>query len=219
MTAPSGLQTPSDEPPPATWGDRWRSLVVGARRGHLGRLLVVAGVGVALGAGVGPATVPPAVAEARAAIEDEILPLVLDADGVWTSSSDELPAVAESLVDLRRDGETEQILASVEEWLATYDRLLLQLGALDLPAPAQPVQRQFVTAVTLTRDAVEVLGRAAELPEGPARQALATEVGRLRTRSEQLTQAARASTVDLGGGQTDVDPFPDLTTFDDARED
>jgi hypothetical protein len=107
--------------------------------------------------------------------------------------------------------------AHLEGWLSAYDAALVRLAAADVPPSGRPVQRQFITAVTLSRDAVEVLGHAATVDDELLRRDLTTEVGRLRTRAEQLTTRARASISDLEGTRTDVAPLPALRSFEDGR--
>ncbi len=188
-----------------------------ARRWNLGVLTAVAVVAVLLGSFVGRMTAPGSGAEARQAVETTVLPVALDADGIWTSSTEDRVAVSEALVSLRRDDDPTLVEEHLEEWLTAYDAAVVRLAAADVPATARSVQRQLIAAVTLSRDAVEVLGHAAEVEDELHRRDLTTEVGRLRTRSEQLTAGARASTSDLDGTRTDVGPLPALRDFFDGR--
>jgi hypothetical protein len=168
-----------------------------------------------LGFLVGRWTAPDPDTGARRALETTVVPIALDADGIWTSSSDGAPPVSEALVALQHAGAPAPVHDSLDRWLDAYDEVLDRLVAVDVPDEARPVQRQFVGAITLSRDAVEVLGRAANVDDGARREGLLVEVGRLRTRGEQLTQTARAAIQDLagdGGAVTrlrDVPPFPD----------
>ncbi len=208
VVAPTEDAEPKVRPP-----GRWRGWWDRARRFGVVRLVVVGLLMLALGVAIGRGTTPPGDADARRAIEVSVIPLVLDADGIWTSASDDRPPVSEALVVLRRDGDAGPVLSSLDDWLNAYDAVLVRLAGLDVPPNARPVQRQFITAVTLSRDAVEVLGYAAEVEDDAVRQHLLTEVGRLRQRGEQLTQAARASSLDLDSQRTDVSPLPPLTRF------
>jgi hypothetical protein len=180
---------------------------------------VVAGVLVGLLAGVliARGIAPTPEADARRAIETSLLPLAIDADGIWTSSSDARPGVSEALVALRRDDDPRLVETHLDEWLQAYDAALVRIAGLDLPPTARPVQRQIISAIALSRDAVEVLGHAASVDDPQARRDLTTEVGRLRQRSEQLAQSARASTGDLGGQRGDVSPLAPLTSFFEGR--
>ena len=219
MTAVSDQQPPGGEDidRQARRRRRWRRLALVARRWNLGVLTTVAVVALLLGAMIGRATDPGMGPEARAAVEATVLPVALDADGIWTSSTDGRASVSEALVGLRRDGDPALVEAHLEEWLTAYDAAVVRLAAADIPPAARPVQRQLIAAVTLSRDAVEVLGHAAEVEDELHHRDLTTEVGRLRTRSEQLTASARASTSDLDGSRTDVAPLPTLRDFLDGR--
>jgi len=179
--------------------------------------VAIAVVAALLGGAIGRATAPDTGRGARQAIEASVLPIALDADGIWTSSTDDLVPVSEALVALRRDGDPRLVESYLDGWLDAYDAALLRLAAADVPISARPVQRQFITAVTLSRDAVEVLGYAASVDDELLRRDLTTEVGRLRIRSEQLTASARASTSDLDGARTDVGPLPPLRDFEEGR--
>ena len=188
-----------------------------ARRQRWGVLAGVALVAVIVGMFVGRATATGPEADARRAVESALLPLALDADGIWTSTSDGRLPVSEALVALRNDGDAQPARDNLDAWLDAYDAALVRMAGLDLPATARPVQRQFMAALTLSRDAVEVLGHAARIEDDTLRRDLTTEVGRLRQRSEQLTQAARASTADLDGQRADVSPLSGVTGFVEGR--
>jgi len=219
------VSDPATDLPGAPDGRRststWSRLLLGWRRVsarlRLGPLVVACLIALLLGMAVGRVSAPGAAAGAAQAIETAILPLALDADGVWNAASGDRQPVAEGLVALRRDADPVPVQTWAEGWLASYDGVLLQLAGLDLPPSARPVQRQYITAVTLSRDAVEVLGHAAEIDDPDARRDLLTEVGRLRERSEQLTASARASVLDLDGQRADVSPLPELTSFREGR--
>jgi hypothetical protein len=183
----------------------WQRAVVRARRMNLLRMALVGLLALALGVGIGRWTFPEGNVEARQAVERTLLPQALDSDGIWTSGSGgDRPAVSEGLIRLRDGGPDDEVHGWTEEWISAYDSVLVRMTGLDLPAEARPVQRQFIAAVTLARDAVEVLRHAAEVDDDATRELLLTEVLRLRQRSEDLTQAARASVRDLAGGSSDV---------------
>jgi hypothetical protein len=194
--------------------DRWR---VQARRGHLGRLAVVALVAVFVGVGIGRVTAPDPGAASRQEVERSVLLIALEADGIWTSTSDEQAAVSDGLVALRRDEDPSIVADNLDGWLTSYDAAVVRIAGVDLSGPGRPIQRQLITALTLSRDAVEVLGHAATVDDEVLRLDLTTEVGRLRSRSEQLIQSARASTAEMDGGRTDVSPLPALREFLDGR--
>lgn len=202
--------------PPARWRRRlaagW-----GWLRTTPGLLVVTLLTGLLLGWALASTTAPTPEDDARRAIESTLLPIAVDADGIWTSSADARDAVSEALVALRREDDARLVEDNVEAWLEAYDAVLIRLAGLDLPASARPVQRQVISGVTLSRDAVEVLEQAALTDDPAARRDLTTEVGRLRQRSEQLVQGARASTGDLGGQRVDVAPLPPITTFPEGR--
>jgi hypothetical protein len=182
----------------------WQRAVVRARRLNLLRMVLIGLLALALGIGIGRWTVPEGNVEARQAVERTLLQLALDSDGMTSGAGEDRPAVSEGLIRFRDGGADEEIRGWTEEWISAYDSVLVRMTGLDLPAEARPVQRQFIAAVTLTRDAVEVLRHAAEVDDAATREVLLTEVLRLRQRSEDLTQAARASVRDLAGGSSDV---------------
>jgi hypothetical protein len=199
------------------WQDRVGRLKLFSRRHRAGLLLAVALLAATVGIAVGRATAPGGDVEGRDAVEANLLPLALDADGIWTSGIDGGAPVSQALVALRHDDDASLVEASLEGWLESYDSVLVRLAGADLPVSARPVQRQFMAAVTLSRDAAEVLGHAAQATDGELRRDLTTEVGRLRQRSEQLMQSAKASGSELTGQRADVSPMSPLTPFrDDA---
>ena len=214
MNAPLTPRQADDPPARAPLTVRAR---LAARRLHLGPLALLLALALVVGGTIGRGTAAGPEADAHRAIEASVLPIALDADGIWTSSTEGRVAVSEALVLLRRGGGPELVDTHLEGWLGAYDQALVRLAAADVPPSARPIQRQFITAVTLSRDAVEVLGHAATVDDEVLRRDLTTEVGRLRTRSEQLTASARASIRDLEGTRTNVTPLPGVRSFEDGR--
>lgn len=189
----------------------WRRIVVHARRLQLARLVVVGATMLLLGTALGRCSVPEADPEVQASVERAVQPLALDADTIWTSSmAADRPPVAESIPMVRAGQRLDEIHTWTLDWLDAYDRLLIQLTGLDLPPEARPVQRHFVSALTLSRDAVDVLRQASVTEDDATRQALVGEALRLRQRAEHLTQSARAAVRDLAGGDREVSRHPDL---------
>jgi hypothetical protein len=189
---------------------RWRYR---ARRARLGSTLTLVVATLVIGIAIGRWTAPPQATAAQRLLEDRVVPLALDADGIWTSASDGARPVSHALVALQRDEDPSMVLEDADAWLAAYDEVLGRVAGLHLPPEARPVQRQFIAAITLSRDAVEVLHRAAQVEDPGRRQGLLTEVGRLRTRGEQLTQTARASVLDVSGHGGRVTRLPELPEF------
>ncbi len=206
--------TSAPAPPPVTRRDRLRLL---SRRLPFGPVLAIGLLALVLGGLLGRTTAPTSEADALRAIETSVLPIALDADGIWTSSTEGRVSVSEALIALRRDDAPAPVLDHFDLWLTAYDQALVRLAAADVPPAARSVQRQLIAAVTLSRDAVEVLGHAAGVDDPLHRRDLTTEVGRLRDRAEQLTASARASLSDLDGTRTDVAPLPPLRDFIDGR--
>ena len=217
MTVAAETET-TDQPPRRSLRERFDRFRLAARRQRWGPLLLIALVALVLGLWVGRTSAPGPGPAARAAVEASVLPIALESDGIWTAGADSRPAVAEGLVALRRESDDRIVVENLDAWVEAYDQALVRIAGVDLPPTARPVQRQFITAVSLSRDAVEVLGHAATVEDDLARQDLTTEVGRLRARSEQLMQSARASTGDLGGRRTDVSPLPPVRSFRDGRQ-
>lgn len=152
-----------------------------------------------------------------AVLEREIVPRSVDADSLWTGGTSSVPAIGEHLSALRRDESTDGVLDHATAWQDAYVAILQRMVGVDVPAPARPVQRQFVLGVTLSKDALELLVEAARTDDPALRRELSGEALRLRTRSEQVTQTARASLVDLQGGGSGVSVPGDLPSFADLR--
>jgi len=200
---------------------RWSRLILRWRRFRSAmpwRQVIVVGLAMLLvGVVVGRVSTADPASEAARAIDANLLPLALDADGIWTSGSVDREPVSEAFVLLRREDDPSLVEAHHEQWLQAYDAMLVQLAGEPLDTAARPVQRQFIASVVLSRDAVEVLAHAATVDDPVHRQDLLTEVGRLRQRSEQLMQSARASMLDLDGQRADVSPLGDVTDFLEGR--
>ena len=212
MTAPSAPATTAPVRDLRAW---WRPPARVLRRALW--LVLVAAVALALGVWIGRSLAPTTTGDARVVVESSVLPLVIEADALWTSSSDDRPPIAEALLAVRQ-GDPAPVTEHVEDWHSAYDSLLLRLAGLDLPSEARPVQREFITGVTLARDATVVLAHAASVTDPDHRTDLVTEASRLRQRSEQVVQNARASTLDLGGARGDVAPLPTLPSFLEGRQ-
>lgn len=151
---------------------------------------------------LGRATAPVVDDEALGVVTRDVVALVVDADAIWTAGGAELPAVADQLQQLRATGDPSHVVPHLDGWLDAYDTVLRRLVGVDVAPTARPVQRQFVGAVSLARDAVEVLATAAEVEDARARRDLTSEVVRLRIRAEALTQSAQGSLQDLQGSNT-----------------
>lgn len=193
--------------------DRTAATAVRALERRRPWFLAIATVGaLVLGLVVGRAAAPDRGAASRAAIEGSVLTLALDADAIWTSGAEGTPPVADGVAALVA-GDPTAVREHGVAWVAAHDSVLVRLAGVDLPSEARPVQRQLVAAVTLSRDAVEVLQRAADVPVGGGRDDLLLEVVRLRQRSEELLLAARASVDDLAGARRRVTLLPAVPGF------
>ena len=180
-------------------------------------ILLVAAIALVVGVLIGRSAGSGPIDEAAQAIDSGLLPLALDTDSIWTSASVDRESVSEAFVQLRREDDPTLVLQHEQAWREAYEAMLVQLAGVDMPTAARPVQRQFIASVALSRDAVEVLAHAARVEDPVQRQDLLTEVGRLRERSEQLSQSARASLLDLEGQRADVTPLGPLTSFQEGR--
>jgi hypothetical protein len=220
VSAPPAARSPSsrDTSEGSSRFLRWRRWRYRARRARVGSTTALVIATLVIGIAIGRWTAPPDDTGARRMLEEQVMPLALDADGIWTSASDGATPVSAALVALQQHEDPTEVLGSAENWLAAYDEMLTGIASLELPPEARPVQRQFIAAVTLSRDAVEVLRRAALVEDPGRRQGLLTEVGRLRVRGEQLTQTARASILDVSGHDGEVTRLPDLPEFPDLEE-
>ncbi|MEX1177879.1 MAG: hypothetical protein WEB09_05415 [Nitriliruptor sp.] len=200
MTSVETSAPPS--PPPPTRSQsiqlRWRA----AKRSAAFPLTIVAVTALLLGVVAGRATAPAVDQDAVATIEQQVLPFAVDADGIWTAGTNGLPAVSTQLRTFRAEGDPTAVAPHVEGWLEAYDTVLRRIVGTEVPASVRPVQRQLVAAVTLSRDAVEVLAVSAEVADPATRRELTSEAVRLRIRAEQITQTAQAAITDLRGSVT-----------------
>lgn len=197
----------------------WHRAVVQARRLQLARLSVVGLAMLLVGVGVGRWSVPDGDPDVRAHVESTVQALARDGDAIWTSAvGDDRPSVAESIPMVRRGERLDEVHEWTLEWLDAYDRILVRLTGLDLEPEGRPVQRHFLSALTLARDAVDVLRQATLVEDAPTREALVSEALRLRQRAEHLSQAASASIRDLDGGDSEISRPPELPELDDVRD-
>jgi len=147
-----------------------------------------------------------------AAFDETVAPLLREVDTLWSSGRDGRPPIGAAVTTLRQAGPPPDA-ATVAGWLEAHDTLLVRIVGADVPLVARGAQRQGIVAVTLSRDAVEVLGRAAQLPSGAARDEMVAESIRLRLRSEQVTLAVEASVDDLRGERRRLSVLPQLPGF------
>jgi hypothetical protein len=179
------------------------------RRTRVALLAALAGL---LGVGVGLVVGPDPGAQAALRYQQQVSPLLAEVDSFWSTGRDGRAPLIEVLDGLRTGERT----SSSEELLVTldaHDTLLVRIVGVDLPAEARGAQRLAVVAVTLSRDAVEVLVRATSLAPGPARTDLVVEAARLRLRSEQIAITAGATAEELAGERRRLSPLPSLPTF------
>jgi hypothetical protein len=148
--------------------------------------------------------------------DQQIAPLLAEVDAWWSAGRDGRPPLVAVLGDLR-SGAGAPTLAHLDAALAAHDTLLVRMVGVDLPTEARGAQRQAVVAVTLSRDAVEVLTRATLLPPGAARIELVAEATRLRIRSEQIATSTTATVEELAGSRRRLSPLPALPGFLDLR--
>lgn len=172
-------------------------------------VVAAAVVALVLGLVAGRATAPMVDRAAVEVVASEVVTLAVDADALWTAGANDLPAVGDQVQELRRTGDPSAVTPYVDGWLEGYDSLLRRIVGVDVPPAARPAQRQFVIALTLNRDAVELLGSAAAVDDPARRHDLTSEALRLRIRAEEVTQTAHASLRDLDGGATSGVSEPD----------
>lgn len=193
------------------------NLAVAVRR-HGVPVAVAVVLALLIGILVGRATAAPEPTPGVAEVTRDVAPLVVDADAIWTTADGDRVGVAAGLLALRRDEDPGLIEAHGDRWIEEYDTVLRRLVGVTVAPDARAVQRQFVNAVTLSRDAVEVLVAAANAPGAATRRELSSEAVRLRTRSEQMHQSARASLADLDGSASAVSVPPGLPRLEDLRD-
>jgi len=175
------------------------------------RLAILLVIAFLLGAGAGLLRTDDDALRAADTIEARLLPLLGELDALWGAGRDGRLPISEALTVLR-DGGPAPMPADIDAWLETHDNLLLRAAGVDLSAEGRAVQRQVLSAITVSRDAVEILGRASSFVPGPARTELLVQVVRLRLRSEQMTLTIIASVDDLRGERRRVVPPPALPT-------
>jgi hypothetical protein len=178
-----------------------------ARRGRLpGR--VVAGLlvtAVVLGVGLAERRSSAAGRSDAAAAEALLVPLLDELDATWSPARSDGPGPA--LVALATDGARPDVERAAA-WEAAHAALVLRIVGLDLPPSALGAQRQAILAVTLSRDAVAVMTRAAVARDAATRDALAGEAVRMRGRGEWTAASALASIEELRTGRRRIAPPP-----------
>lgn len=175
------------------------------RRGRVPVRIVAALLIVAIAAGAGLAERRSRTSTLAAAgtAENLLLPLLDELDAVWSADRPDGPGPA--LITLLEEGRRPDG-GDLEAWDAAHAALQLRLVGLDVAVPALGAQRQAVLAVTLSRDAVAVMSRAAVIRDASARDALAAEAVRLRGRGEQVAASALASIEELRTGRRRIAP-------------
>lgn len=179
-------------------------------RGRRSRLpaRVVAGLlatAVVLGLGIAERRATAAARSDAAVAEALLVPLLDELDATWSGARPDGPGPA--LIALVADGERPEA-ARAAAWEDAHAALVLRIVGLDLPQSALGAQRQAILAVTLSRDAVAVMTRAAAARDPAAREALAGEAVRMRGRGEWAAASALASIEELRTGRRRIAPPP-----------